>query len=315
MLRRAAAILALVLLALAVAHWWAGEWLTGQMVRERATAGSGPYQGASTCSACHPQQYAEWRASLHSRAGTIEYSSMHFGLVRSAACRSCHGEPGGEGVACETCHGPGHTAATRFGGEPICLRCHAMENPATGFPVLATGIEWRHSRARRDGKDCVACHMPLAAEPKRRHLHRFAGNVAHPELYAGKVTIEALALTSAHLRVVIANRIEGHRSPTGCPYKYIRLAITGRSGSGDRVHTEEELFERRVDALMTREVRDSRLQAGEVRELRIALPAWVERVDAVLELYPSEMFGPGRGQVILLDQKHATRESSPGGAG
>jgi hypothetical protein len=309
MRHRQAVLAALALVTLiGAAHQLAARWMTARMVRDRATPGMEPPEGAERCAACHAEAYAEWRASLHARAATIEYATMHLGLVGAAACRSCHGEPGRDGVACETCHGPGHTAATDFGAEPLCLRCHAMENPVTGFPVLATRQEWADSRARREGRDCVACHMPLGADG--RHFHGFAGSVAHPEVYAGLVTIDALELRGDRLRAVVTSRVEGHRMPTGCPSKYLRLHVTGRSAAGAVVEVAEERFERRLDALMTRELGDTRLAEGEQRELDFPVPRGVESAEAVLELFPSEMFGPGRGRIIVLDR----RTAGPGAA-
>jgi hypothetical protein len=309
MRRRRAALVALaVILLIITAHITAARWLTARMAHDRTTPGAGPYEGAQSCAPCHAATYAEWRESLHARAATIDYAPMHLGLVRTAACRSCHGQPGGEGVACEVCHGPGHTAATRFGDEPVCLRCHAMENPVSGFPVLATRQEWLESRARQEGRDCVSCHMPREADG--RHFHGFAGGVAHPEVYAGLVAIDGLELRGDRLHVAVTNRAQGHRMPTGCPSKYIRLRVRGRSAAGEDVDLGERLFERRLDALMTRELHDTRLDEDERRELELAVPRPVESVEAALELFPSEMFGPGRGRPILLDRKTAARETA-----
>jgi Cytochrome c554 and c-prime len=103
------------------------------------------YVGASTCQACHAQQYAAWENSQHAHAmATLERKSQQF----DNECVRCHvvgfnnggfqsliSTPQLANVQCEACHGPGraHTAAPAKGfgfmATPTgCVQCHTKTN-------------------------------------------------------------------------------------------------------------------------------------------------------------------------------------------
>jgi hypothetical protein len=108
-------------------------------------ASDSPYVGASTCAACHAEQYAIWEKSGHAHAmATLENKNQQF----DNECVRCHVvgfEKGGfqtlittpqlANVQCEACHGPGraHAAAPAKGygfmATPVgCTQCHTQPN-------------------------------------------------------------------------------------------------------------------------------------------------------------------------------------------
>lgn len=292
---------------LLLAYYGLSFWVTAATTQPRFTPGSEPYRGAAWCAGCHPEHYRQWSESLHAHATRIEFRPLH--LMRTSACYSCHGFEGGdEGVSCEVCHGPGHTAKRDFGPEPICARCHSDENPLTGVKVMLTHDEWLESQGRVIGQDCASCHMPRMGDAERpMHFHGFAGNVLQPEIYPGKIRIAELRIEGDSAHVSVENTVLGHAMPTGCPSKYIELELLALDSALQTSYRERQVFQRRMDPFMRRVLEDNRLRDGERRELRFALPLHVERVEAVLRLYPSDLWQGGRGKVITLDRRQASR--------
>jgi hypothetical protein len=292
--------------ALVGAYYLAAFAITEAAIAERFTPGSEPYRGAAWCKSCHADQYAQWQTSMHSRATTLEFQPIH--LMQTRACYSCHGlETNAEGVSCEICHGPGHTAETDFGEPPLCVRCHAMEAPVVGTKTMMIYDEWFASRARGEGKSCYSCHMPetgaVSQTGRKQHFHGFPGNVGHPEVYHGQVRIAGLRLEGTSLTVVIENRVTGHYMPTGCPTKYIELAVEADDGSRHPVYSDRYTFQREMGPMMERVHKDNRLKDGETRALEFTLPEGTARVAATLSLHPSEMAAGARGKVIPLDRR------------
>ena len=105
--------------------------------------GNMPYVGSSTCLACHPAQFAQWRTTDHSTAWA---TLVEIGRERDLDCFACHAtgalDPRGpqhpahlgalKNMGCESCHGPGedHVANPGAGtmpknvGRKICIGCH-----------------------------------------------------------------------------------------------------------------------------------------------------------------------------------------------
>jgi hypothetical protein len=283
----------------------ASFYVTEKVLQDRFTPGTEPYRGVGWCETCHPEHVRQWRTSLHSQATSLDFEPLH--LMRTRACYSCHGfEDADEGVSCEICHGPGHTAQTDFGERPLCVRCHADENPLTGTGVMVTVDEWLGSRAHREGQTCTTCHMPPVehADPPM-HFHGFYGNVRHPEIYPGKVRIADLRVEAGSALVSVENTVTGHFMPTGCPSKFIELVVTGEDAGGREVYTERRVFQRQMSRFMSEVRDDTRLRDGERRELAFALPGSLGRVKATLRLYPSDLWAGGRGRIIELDERVA----------
>src|SRR3954467_8401191 len=65
------------------------------------------YLGPESCQGCHPDAYAAWRASAHSRAK----ETLSAPQQKDARCLSCHSPAQAEqqvsNVTCESCHGGG----------------------------------------------------------------------------------------------------------------------------------------------------------------------------------------------------------------
>ena len=112
---------------------------------QAAPSQDSPYVGASTCMACHTEQYAVWEKSGHAHAmATLERKSQQF----DNECVRCHvvgfnnggfqsliSTPQLANVQCEACHGPGraHAAAPAKGfgfmQTPTgCVQCHTQAN-------------------------------------------------------------------------------------------------------------------------------------------------------------------------------------------
>jgi len=101
--------------------------------------------GPESCKGCHPEAYAAWRLSKHSRA----MGSLTPQQQRDARCLSCHSPnlkaQNVASVSCETCHGGGqyYTAdyvmkdqeLVRMVGlvdpsEKDCRSCHDASSPS-----------------------------------------------------------------------------------------------------------------------------------------------------------------------------------------
>jgi hypothetical protein len=103
--------------------------------------------------------------------------------------------------------------------------------------------------------------------------------------------------------VTVENTVMGHFMPTGCPTKYIELAVEGRNHRGHTTSLERSIFQREMRLLGGKVLGDNRLRDGETRDVTFALPGRPERITATLRLYPSEMWEGGRGKIITLDQQ------------
>ncbi|KAF0241297.1 MAG: hypothetical protein FD180_4516, partial [Planctomycetota bacterium] len=100
------------------------------------------YVGASACGACHAEQLANWKSTVHAHAWESLVTDPDGG-AQDPECVSCHVsgylQPGGtrriedtgpfHGVQCESCHVPvaKHPGATKYGkiSDGLCRTCHS----------------------------------------------------------------------------------------------------------------------------------------------------------------------------------------------
>ncbi len=210
-----------------------------------------------------------------------------------------------DGVDCLSCHGVGGgVAASRAGLSAPCApvprrelstdaACQACHNQHQ------THDEWRASPAFAAGVDCADCHMPHVARtgveagaPRTGASHRFLGGRDREFTLGGLQLGQRVA--ASELLVTLRNTFAGHNLPSDSRNRALDLAVT--------------LFDRRGVALPapvgdprepgceagTARLRlrnpyraagqpSTQLPAGEVVELRVALPRSARR--ASIELF------------------------------
>ena len=119
------------------------------------------YSGPNACSACHSQEYLEWKPSLHAGAYASAVFQKSWKLNGAKAeCLACHttGWKKGtkdfnhEGVSCESCHGPmaeSHPAVKMPipVSSDMCRTCHK-----------STHGEWTLSPHGQKNIRCFDCH-------------------------------------------------------------------------------------------------------------------------------------------------------------
>src|SRR3954471_22323773 len=72
------------------------------------------YLGPESCQGCHPDAYAAWRASAHSRSK----DTLGPAQQKDARCLSCHSPAENDqrvtNISCESCHGGGEYYSARY---------------------------------------------------------------------------------------------------------------------------------------------------------------------------------------------------------
>ena len=206
-------------------------------------------------------------------------------------------------------HGTGPAAPGIKDGSGACMRCHEKLANPTGVSICTTGIEWREhaEKAGGEAKPCASCHMPVTPGPgtvtgkRTEHkAHRFVG--PHARWAEGEVALEPLALAlrfeGAALVATLTN-LTGHTFPTGFPARMAVLELVGRDRSGAEVwrNFAKNPMAEAPDAVLNKVfyddkgeptiapwsvklARDTTLKAGEAREVRVAVPEAVVRVEA-----------------------------------
>jgi hypothetical protein len=119
------------------------------------------FAGPETCAACHAQEYADWRGSVHSQALSPHFKKIWKESGSKASCLACHVtglEKGTShyafaGVTCESCHGAmaaGHPGEAKMPiplSSEMCKSCHQK-----------TFKEWAISRHGQKNIRCFDCH-------------------------------------------------------------------------------------------------------------------------------------------------------------
>lgn len=208
-------------------------------------------------------------------------------------------------------HATGAALPALADGQTLCLACHAEEQNAAGVPTCTTGLE--HAEAG-SGQSCASCHMAEVATPAgavstrpTHKSHRFAGPHQAQRLGEPGVLADAVAVTGRFEGGQLVARLENkssHAFPTGFPGRMAMLVVSAFDAQGQEVfkniksepmkeHPEAVLNKGYVDAegkptlaaFGVKLVRDNRLQAGETRELRLALPASAVRAELRLRYF------------------------------
>jgi cytochrome c554/c'-like protein len=180
-----------------------------------------------------------------------------------------------ESITCATCHvRDGYVIGTigitnaphktiqdiEFLSEKLCLGCHNVvdEMTATLVCTFETGDEWNSNWAKKEGKNCITCHMPetersisLNMETRKSHFHDLPGSGIPKFFDMEAKALKSLEITEDNVNVEYAtgdklkytlkvkNSYAGHSVPTGDPERF--LLITFRlTDSQHNVFAEEQ---------------------------------------------------------------------------
>lgn len=292
---------------------------------------------AAQCSTCHHPRSLEDPESKVARQGVScatchELTAAHVAPARSGAGTLARGPAGvfrgqldlAEGAS--PLHGTGPALPELKDGQTLCLACHGREENPAGVPTCTTGEEF----AVGAGPDtCVSCHMAQEPGPSgpvvQRTSHRshsFAGPHRAWLQDDGALLAKAVSLSGRfegeRLTVKIENH-SGHGFPTGFPARMAVLVLRGLDDQGTEVwrNVKTEPAKEHPEAVFnkvyqddagvpvlapfaTRLARDSRLKPNEQREIVIAVPASVRRVEATMRFW---LLAPPAARALGLEAR------------
>lgn len=277
---------------------------------------------AQRCSLCHnPRDLAAPESEVAhtgvSCAACHELASVKPDPKNPGAASIARGDPGvlrgardvADGVS--PVHGNGRAAPELKDGRTLCLACHGREENQAGVATCTTGDEYAGGGST---ESCVSCHMPEVAAPSgpvvdrlTHRSHQFVGPHRawlqnDPSLFA-----KALAITGRFERerfvASLANR-SAHGFPSGFPARLAVVVLRGLDTGGAEIwrnvkldpmqdHPEAVLNKVYLDAdgkpalapFSVKLARDNRLKGGETREIGVAIPASVARVEVVVKFW------------------------------
>lgn len=281
----------------------------------------GPELGTKCASCHHPRELVELEgpkakqgvgcASCH-QIGGVELEGG-----RAGAKALMPGEPGvlrgphDVAPGASPAHGTGPALAALADGKTICLACHQEEKNKAGVATCTTGIE--HA-AKGEQESCVGCHMPEIDAPagsvggrKTHRSHAFLGphrawQKGDPSFVASGVELGG-ELSGEQAVVTLRNR-SGHGFPSGFPGRMAVVQMRGLDASGQEIwrnfhddpmkeHAAAVLNKVYVDAdgkpvlppYGVKLARDSRLETGETRSIRVLVPPSVAKVELELRMW------------------------------
>ncbi len=266
------------------------------------TQGPAPHGGypfalkldSASCGACHPQPYTAWQRSLHAQAFSPGLAAQLAAFTREEQkdCLRCHApreEQQSEwlarklsakidGVDCAACHVRGGVrlgpktvdstphgrveANTLFTRSEFCAGCHQFgpdDLTLQGKPLENTYEEWKASRYARENVSCQRCHMPDAR-------HEFKG-IHDPEMTRKGLAVRVQRVRDG-IRFTATNAGAGHHLPTYTT-PLVRIEILAAGQRREHVIRRELAWDGRLGL---REIRDTRLAAGESVSLGLDLP-------------------------------------------
>jgi predicted CXXCH cytochrome family protein len=262
----------------------------------------------SSCRDCHPEVWAQWEQSPHSRSWSdpnVQAAFQHFGFDRK--CESCHApqpvlvaglsapaelrdEDRDCGVDCLTCHqlpeGAGVAARRTLPDAPcrpvatpeltagrMCGTCHD--------PIFK---DWQASTYADEGKTCQGCHMPedVQGRGKRSHLCSVSRD---PERIRSSCRMQCRA-EKEELMVSVTNHAAGHNYPGERHHRILLLQVVERDAADEIVLARQEVIKGITP--LRRESASDRIRPGATFEARfpIAGRPLVADVRLLYKLFP-----------------------------
>ena len=219
-------------------------------------------------------------------------------------CATCHVRRDSDGqglVLAPADHGasPHRVRADAAALDGVCVRCHSP-GPAKITPTFVCWFQTADELAAgpQAGTGCVDCHMPSTERPvadgqpsrQTRQHHWVGGGV--PKSFDGYDTLLSrgwapgvevgVALASdpaGTVATVRLHNVAGHDLPTADPERFLRLSVRLVDNVGVVLSEHQERLGQTWDwgdMVTGREanrVADTRLKAGEAREIAVPLPA------------------------------------------
>ncbi|MCL4233687.1 MAG: hypothetical protein KJ042_04115 [Deltaproteobacteria bacterium] len=263
---------------------------------EKAVETLGP-QARASCARCH---YPEWKDAALAANLPIEG-------VSCVVCHRIHPQHPKKSLDTGALGAFARSKEGMSGAQGLCLACHGEMSTPDGRPICTTGAESANGKA-----SCVDCHMPIVkGEPatgSKNTVHRqhaFPGGYS-AEFVKGSASLAIRTDDEAdELTVVleVKRMFTGHDLPTGNPMRHVVLRVEAFDANDEEIWSniaddplEDDpgaVFQRVfADAAGHRPVppfassgpaQDTRLRAGETRELRYAVPPETQVVRAWLE--------------------------------
>ncbi|MGD9898854.1 MAG: multiheme c-type cytochrome [Calditrichaceae bacterium] len=197
-------------------------------------------------------------------------------------------------------------ARDHFKNGQLCMVCHSKLVNAMDVDICITGIEYESSG--NNAKSCQSCHMPLVTGSNSDDLsssgmisqHSFLG--PHDENFLKESLRLDLKYADSRLTVIIDNSATPHAYPTGTPLRTVILKVAGYDADGritfenwkndplaeDRHAVFNRVFEDDEHQFPVMPWRaagvkiDTRIKAGEIRELEYKVPGITKKISAKL---------------------------------
>ncbi|HYQ04634.1 MAG TPA: multiheme c-type cytochrome [Polyangiaceae bacterium] len=215
----------------------------------------------ATCTGCHGEIAAEWRASFHAQAQRDPAYQRAFAIEPLPFCQGCHApetaanrpvpeEAADLGVGCVTCHvvgdhllastsgtsSPPHTItrSDEFAATAGCANCHQFAFPDRALreaPSLMQATLHEHEQSDARDVPCANCHMPIVGAGAARHRsHAFPGG-HEPEFVKGALRVRAERRAANRVALVLQTEHLGHAFPTGDLFR--RLEVSAEAIGND----------------------------------------------------------------------------------
>ncbi len=121
--------------------------------------------------------------------------------------------------------------AKLFKSSEVCLGCHEQRKNSKGVPVCATGPEM--VKAGTNDVTCQSCHMPVVNGVAD---HSMGGGHNTGMLRRGlALSLEAKKSADGITATASLKNILPHKYPTGAPFRYIFVKVSGLNAAGEVV--------------------------------------------------------------------------------